>query len=70
MTTSVAALAILLVSIPCTCLLGMVLAWQDFRERDIMFFFKACKAMFVAMASLKKMLFGLASLDFGERDEK
>jgi len=57
-TTTVAALAILLVFIPYTRLLGMVLAWQDLRVRDQMFFFEACKAtFFVAMASLKKMLF-------------
>jgi len=49
----------------------MVPAWEDLRERDLVFFFKALEAMFlVAMASLKKMLFGLGSLDFGERDER
>jgi len=32
---------------------------------------EACEATFlVAMASFKKMLFGLGSLDFGERDER
>jgi len=35
------------------------------------FFFKACKAIFLApMTPLKKILFGLGSLDFGERDKK
>jgi len=39
--------------------------------RDSVFFFEAYEAtFFVAMASLKKMLFGLGSLNFGERDEK
>jgi len=70
-TTTVAAIAILLVSIPCARILGMVLAWKELRERDPMPLFKACGATFVvAMASLKKMLFGLGSLDFGERDER
>jgi len=56
-TTTIAALAILLVSIPCTRL-GIVPAWQDLQERDSMFFFKACEPMvLVAMASLKGMLF-------------
>ena len=49
---------------------GMVLAWQDLRARDSVFF-KACEAtFFVAMTSLKEMLFGLRSLHFGERDER
>jgi len=48
----------------------MLPAWQDLRERDLMFFFKACEAMFlVVMASMKEMLFGLTSLDFGQTDE-
>jgi len=69
-TTTIMALAILPVSIPCTHLLGMIPAWQDLLERDPVPFFKACEATFlVAMASLKRMLFGLESLDFGERDE-
>jgi len=35
------------------------------------FFFEACKATFlVAIASLKKILFGLGSLNFRERDER
>jgi len=43
---------------------------EDLLERDPVPFFKACEATFlVAMASLKRMLFGLESLDFGERDE-
>jgi len=68
--TIVAALAILLVSIPWARLLGMVPTWQDLLERDLVPFFKACEATFlVAMDSLKKMLFGLGSLDFGERDK-
>jgi len=68
-TTTVAALVVLLVCIPSTCLLGMVPTWQDLREKDSMFFFKASEATFlVAMASLNKMLFGLGSLGFGERD--
>jgi len=47
----------------------MVLAWQDLQERDLVFFSQACEVTFlVAMASLKKMLFGLGSLDFGERN--
>jgi len=38
-------------------------------RKDSMFFFKASEATFlVAMASLNKMLFGLGSLGFGERD--
>jgi len=46
-------------------------AWLDLQVRDSMFFFKACTStFFVAVASLKKKLFGLGSLDFGERDEK
>jgi len=41
------------------------------RERDPVFFFEACEAMFLmAMAYFKKMLFGLRSLDFGEKDER
>ena len=37
-------------------------------ERDSMFFFEAYEATFlVAMTSLMKMLFGLGSLDFGEK---
>jgi len=49
----------------------MIPAWQDLRERDLVFFFEAYEATFlVAMASLKKVLFGLRSLDFGERDER
>jgi len=65
MTTTVAVFAILLVFIPCTRLLGMVPALKDVRVRDLVFFFKACKPTFlVAMASLKKMLFELGSLDF------
>jgi len=68
--TTVAALAILLVSIPCNRLLGMVPPWQDLRERNLVFFFKACNAMFLAaMTSLKEMLLRLRSVDFGERDE-
>ena len=39
------------------------------RERDPVFFFETYEATFlVAMASLKEMLFGLGTLDFGERD--
>jgi len=50
---------------------GIVPAWQDLGERDLMPFFKAYEAMFfVAMASLKKMLFELGNLNFGERDER
>jgi len=41
MTTTAAALAILLVSIPYTRLLGMVPAWQDLRETNPVFFFEA-----------------------------
>ena len=49
----------------------MVPDGQDVREKDPMFFFEAYEAMlFVAMASLKKMLLRLESLDFGERDER
>jgi len=67
----VTASAIFLVFIPCTRLLEMVPTWQDLQERDLVFFFKACDALFlVAMASLKETLFGLGSLDFGERDER
>jgi len=70
-TTTIATLAILFVSIPYTRLLGMVPDGQDVREKDPMFFFEAYEAMlFVAMASLKKMLLRLESLDFGERDER
>jgi len=48
-----------------------MLAWQDLRVRDPVFFFEACEITFlVAMASLNKMLFGLGSLDFGVRDER
>jgi len=40
------------------------------RERSD-FSFKACEATFlVGMASLNKMLFGLGSLDFGEKDKR
>jgi len=49
----------------------MVPAWQDLRERDPAFFFKAYEAMFlVTMASLKKILFELGSHGFRERDER
>ena len=49
----------------------MVSAWKDLRVRDPVFFFEARKATFlVAMASLKKMLFGLGSVDFREKDER
>ena len=59
------------VSIPCTCPFRMVLAWRDLWERDLVFFFKACEAtFFMVMTSLKKMLFGLGSLAFGERYER
>jgi len=62
-TTIVAALAMLLICISCTCLLGTVLVWQDLRVRDLTFFLEACEAIFlVAIASLK-MLFGPRSLD-------
>jgi len=62
-TTTVTALAIVLLCIPCIRLLGMVPPWQDLRAKDLVFFFKAQEAMFLAaMASLKKMLFGLGSL--------
>jgi len=48
----------------------MLPAWQDLRQKDPVFF-EARKATFlVAIASTKKMLFGLGSLDFGERDER
>jgi len=64
----IATLAILLVSIPCTWLLGIVPALHDLQERDSVFFFEACEAtFFVAMASLKEMSFGLKSLDFGKK---
>jgi len=47
----------------------MVPAWKGLRERDSVFFFKACEATFLlAMASLKKMLFRLEGFDFDERD--
>ena len=69
--TTVTAVAMLLVCIPCTRLFGMVPALLDLREKDPMFFFEACEATFlVAVASLKKMLFRLGSLDFRERDER
>jgi len=43
----------------------------NLRVRDLVFFFEACETTFlVGMASLKKMLFGLAGLHFGERDER
>jgi len=58
---TVVALAILLVSILCTRLSGMVPAWRDLQERDPVFFFEAFEAM-------KKMLFRLGSVNFGERD--
>jgi len=45
-TTIVAVSAMLLVFIPCTPLLRIVLARQDLRARDPVFFFKACEAMF------------------------
>jgi len=52
-------------------LLGMVLAWEDLRERDAVFFFKSCEAMFlVVVAFLKEMLLRLESFDFKERDER
>jgi len=61
--TTVATLVIFLVSIPCTHLLGMVSTWQDLRERDLVFFFEAyAVTFFMAMPSLKKMLFGFGSL--------
>ena len=52
-------------------LLGMVLAWEDLRERDAVFFFKSCEATFlVVVAFLKEMLLRIESLDFKERDER
>ena len=68
--STVAALAILLVSILCNRLLGMVPTWQDIQERDPVSF-EACEATFsMAKASLNKTLFGLGSLDFRERDKR
>jgi len=60
--TTVAALAILLISITCTRLLGMVSAWQYLRERDLMFF-EAYEAMFfVAITSLRRCYLDLEVL--------
>jgi len=64
MTTIFAALAILLVSIPCTCLLGIVLAGWDICERYSVFFEAYETTFLVVMASLKKMSLGLESVDF------
>jgi len=56
-TTTAVALAIPLVSILFTRLMGMVPAWQDLRDRDLVPFFKAYKA--TLLASLKRMLIGI-----------
>jgi len=42
--TTVAALAMLLVHIPCTRLWGMVPAWQNLQQKDLVFFFEAREA--------------------------
>ena len=66
--TTVAAFVIFLVSIPRTCVLRTVPAWQYLEERDLLFFFKAWKEkLLVAMTHLKKMF--VKVLVFGERDE-
>jgi len=47
---------------------GAIIA-GSLRERDPVFFFEACEAtFFMAMPSLKEMLFRPRSLDFEERD--